>query len=73
MHYKNGREAKLGDKVVGKDCNGHAVGGILVEAYPEATSCNGYIVATSVIEQNKRVVSLDSCVLVEDLEGAPQQ
>lgn len=71
MHYKNGREAKLGDKVVGKDCNGNPVGGILVSGYPGSTTCNGYVVATSVIEQNQRIVTLGDCLHVDDLEKMP--
>lgn len=66
MHYKNGREAKLGDKVVGKDPNGNAIGGILVSAYPGSETCNGNIVATSVIEQNQRLVTLSDCLHVDD-------
>lgn len=40
MHYRNGREAKIGDKVVGRDSNGNAQGGILIAVNPGET-CNG--------------------------------
>jgi hypothetical protein len=31
MHYKNGREAKIGDKVVGRNSNGLPVAGIVID------------------------------------------
>lgn len=41
MHYKNGREANVGDLVRGKGYNfKHEIVGILIEAHPEATTCN---------------------------------
>lgn len=47
MHYKNGREAKVGDKVVGVDNFGTPVAGILVSANGNSTTCNGNIVPFS--------------------------
>ena len=32
MHYKNGREAKIGDRILFKDSTGAIYGGVLVEA-----------------------------------------
>lgn len=41
MHYANGRAPKVGDLVRGKGYNfKHEIVGILVEAHPEADSCN---------------------------------
>jgi len=40
MHYANGREAKIGDKVVGVDLNGAPIAGTVVETYPETDRCN---------------------------------
>ncbi len=42
MHYKNGREVKIGDKVVGRNWSGNPVSGIVVAVNPNAgeTSCN---------------------------------
>ena len=44
MHYRNGREAKNGDKIVQLDGNGkiHAVG-VLYDATPGNDYCNGHI------------------------------
>ena len=44
MHYANGREAKIGDKVVGKDPSGNPVAGTVVDSYPETDRCNLSIV-----------------------------
>lgn len=43
MHYKNGREAKAGDPVVGRDTNKALVAGVVVGGYPEADACNIYV------------------------------
>lgn len=43
MHYRDGREAKVGDQVVGVDSCGKAVGGVLVEATPGSDTCNGRV------------------------------
>lgn len=40
MHYKNGREAKLGDKVISKDCCGTIQTGVVVALYPGSDTCN---------------------------------
>jgi hypothetical protein len=40
MHYKNGREVKIGDQVVGKDWQGNALAGIVVKTAPGAETCN---------------------------------
>lgn len=41
MHYKNGREAKVGDLVRGKGYNfKHEIIGILIAANPQSDTCN---------------------------------
>lgn len=47
MHYKNGREAKNGDKVVLFPSYGAAVVGILYDAVAGNDYCNGRIAPTS--------------------------
>lgn len=44
MHYKNGRKAEIGDKVVGKTASGDPIAGIIVDAYPGTDSCNVQVV-----------------------------
>ena len=43
MHYKNGREVKIGDRVVGLE-NGVPKAGIVVETLPGSDACNIAIV-----------------------------
>ena len=43
MHYKNGREAKVGDKVVGI-INGVPKAGIVAQTLPASDACNIAIV-----------------------------
>lgn len=44
MHYRNGREAKNGDKIVQIDHAGNVVAyGVLHSATPGSDYCNGYI------------------------------
>jgi hypothetical protein len=40
MHYANGREAKVGDQVVGRDWAGRAVSGVVVRTVPGNETCN---------------------------------
>lgn len=47
MHYKNGREAKNGDKVIVLPSYGPPFAGILYDAIAGNDSCNGRIAITS--------------------------
>ena len=47
MHYKNGREAKNGDKVILIPGYGAPVAGILYDAVAGNDTCNGRIAPTS--------------------------
>jgi hypothetical protein len=68
MHYKNGREAKIGDKVVGKDSSGNPVAGVLTSAHAQSTTCNGQIVP---FNSPTWCVTLGDCLHVDDLTGPP--
>ena len=65
MHYKNGREAKVGDRVVVLN-NGKPMGGILVEANPGSTSCNGRVVPEPV---NSQYVTISDCIHANDVDA----
>ncbi len=68
MHYRNGREAKNGDKVVQID--GYGTGGqvgalgVLHSAIPGIDHCNGYIAP---IQQLNVSACLCDCLHVDDL------
>lgn len=65
MHYRNGREAKEGDQIVGKDTNGKAVGGVLVNVNAQSTTCNGNVIPPNIL-WNLPLVTLSECLHVDD-------
>jgi len=66
MHYRNGREAKNGDKVVqfGMDGNKIVATGVLYDATPGNDFCNGYIAPT---QPPQTLACLVDCLHVDDL------
>jgi hypothetical protein len=64
MHYRNGREAKNGDKVVQVE-NGQIVAfGVLHSAVPGNDYCNGNI---AVIQSPTQYACLVDCLHVDDV------
>jgi hypothetical protein len=65
MHYRNGREAKNGDKIVsiGTDGNICAIG-VLFDARPGNDYCNGYIAPT---QAGTVGACLCDCLNMEDI------
>lgn len=63
MHYKNGKEAKAGDKVI--DLESGRVG-ILHSPSPSATSCNAQIVPL----EDSYYVTVGECVRLDDAIAA---
>jgi hypothetical protein len=65
MHYRNGREAKNGDKIVQLDHQGHVVTyGILYGAVPGNDYCNGNIAP---VQQIPAGACMCDCLHVDDL------
>ena len=67
MHYKNGREAKNGDKVVLMPSYGNPVIGILYDATAGNNDCNGFIAQ---ITPNDRCPDLKEVLHLDDLKAA---
>ncbi len=70
MHYRNGREAKNGDKIVSLAGYGSSTGdinaiGILFDATPGNYYCNGFI--ASIIGGPVVAACLCDCLHVDDL------
>jgi len=66
MHYRNGREAKNGDKIVQLGTGGAIVSvGILYEATPGNDYCNGYIAPT--IGGTTTVACMCDCLHMDDV------
>ena len=66
MHYKNGREAKNGDKVVLLPSWGNPVVGILYDAVAGNDTCNGHIAP---IAPNDPCPNLKECLHLDDVLG----
>jgi hypothetical protein len=64
MHYKNGREAKNGDKVV-MVIQGKVVFGVLHDAVAGNNSCNGMLAP---LTTQPHYANLSECLHIEDAE-----
>lgn len=67
MHYKNGREAKNGDRVVLISSTGVATGGILYDATPGNDFCNGRLAIPRVSDP---CPNLKECLHADDVAAA---
>ncbi len=65
MHYRNGREAKNGDKIVSIGSGGEIIAvGVLHSATPGNDYCNGYIAPIQPVNQ---LACMCDCLHVEDV------
>jgi hypothetical protein len=65
MHYRNGREAKNGDKIVKLAANGKIESfGVLYDATPGNDYCNGYIAP---VQQPKDYACMVDCLHIDDV------
>jgi hypothetical protein len=67
MHYKNGREAHNGDRVVLLPSYGAPVIGLLYDAVAGNDTCNGRIAA---INNNDPCPNLKECLHIDDVKQA---
>lgn len=81
MHYANGREVKVGDKIVGHDgFEGHVgnpVSGVVIETIAGADTCNATLVPTMGCNGGGFPITVTTkyCLHVEDVApvNAPEQ
>lgn len=65
MHYRNGREAKNGDKIVQLNTDGSpGAFGVLLSAVPGSDHCNGYIAP---VQNPNQYACLCDCLHVDDI------
>lgn len=64
MHYRNGREAKNGDKIVQLEGGKVVAFGVLHSAVPGNDYCNGNI---AVIQNPQQYACMVDCLHVEDV------
>ncbi len=67
MHYRNGREAKNGDKIVKLDGGNVVAFGVLHSATPGNDYCNGNI---AVIQPANDYACMVDCLHVDDVSKA---
>lgn len=67
MHYKNGRAAKNGDKMVLLPTYGSPIIGILYDATAGNDNCNGRIAPTA---PNDPMPNLAECLHMDDVRAA---
>lgn len=67
MHYKNGREAKNGDRVMLVPSYGPPVVGILYDAVAGNDTCNGRLAAPS---PSDPMPNLAECLHLDDVKAA---
>lgn len=67
MHYKNGREAKNGDKVIHFRSWGPPIIGILYNATPGYDTCNGNL---ALVTANDPCPCLNGCLHADDVAAA---
>ncbi len=66
MHYRNGREAKNGDRIVRLNGANIEAFGVLHSATPGNDYCNGSI---AVIQSANEYACMVDCLHIEDLAG----
>jgi hypothetical protein len=64
MHYRNGREAKNGDKIISLANGKLEVVGVLYSATPGNDYCNGYIAP---IQNVKEGACMCDCLHIDDV------
>lgn len=64
MHYRNGREAKNGDKIVRLSGGKIEAFGVLYDAVPGNEFCNGNIAST---QQGKEYACMCDCLHIDDI------
>lgn len=67
MHYRNGREAKNGDKIIGMMSGSVDAVGVLRDATPGNDYCNGYIQTGYEPSASDPIACMCDCLHVEDV------
>jgi len=65
MHYKNGREAKVGDKILVQPTYGAPYVAVLLGVTPGSTSCNGTAMPVDPFRVSS--VTLGECTHLDDV------
>lgn len=66
MHYRNGREAKNGDRIIKLDFGKITAFGVLHSATPGNDYCNGNI---AIVQSTTEGACMCDCMHIDDLEA----
>ena len=64
MHYANGRPAKVGDKIIGRDASGSPLAGIVIDIYPATNTCNLSVIP---LPAPTYTATANDCLHIDDL------
>ncbi len=67
MHYRNGRQARNGDKILSLDCLEEPKIGILRDAIPGNDFCNGYVQVGTSPSKDDPIACMCDCLKWEDV------
>ena len=70
MHYRNGREAKNGDKIVKLEGGKVVAFGVLHSAVPGNDYCNGNI---ATIQQSNEMACMCDCLHIDDVAAVLEE
>ena len=70
MHYKNGRQAKVGDMIVTRNYGNAPLAGIVSSISPGTTTCNANIIA---LPSPGYSVTLSDCLHLDDALPLPEK
>lgn len=71
MHYKNNRQANVGDRVVVLSNSREPLAGILLDINAGSSPFNGRVIVDPVAIQNAAYVTLSDCLHADDLVATP--
>jgi hypothetical protein len=65
MHYKNGREARVGDRVLVQSYTGHEYVGLVIHAEPKCETCNLQVIPYPIT--NAQHATAKECLHIDDV------
>ncbi len=64
MHYKNGKPAKVGDIIVGRDCQGNVFSGVVIKTNTQSDTCN--VVVQPIVMGQQIWMTAKECLHADD-------
>lgn len=64
MHFKNGREAKVGDMILGRNFDGTPISGVIVTTQAQSDTCN--LTVMPITPGSRVTMTAKECLHVDD-------